>query len=76
MPTVNSRYLSHNREVAGSDPLVPSAALTGSADTVRKRVTEMAQAGTAEIMIEPSGPDIARELETFISAVRGVASVT
>jgi hypothetical protein len=29
----------------------------------------MAQAGATEIMIEPSGPDIARELETYISAV-------
>ncbi len=28
------------------------------------------------IMIEPSGPDLARELEAFISAVRGVASLT
>ena len=36
----------------------------------------MAQAGTAEIMTEPSGPDFKRELEAFISAVRGVALVT
>jgi hypothetical protein len=50
---------------------VPSVTLTGSADTVGKTVAAMAQAGATEIMIEPSGPDIARELEMFVSAVHG-----
>ena len=50
---------------------VPSVTLTGSADTVGKTVAAMAQAGATEIMIEPSGPDIARELEMFVSAVQG-----
>lgn len=45
--------------------------LTGSADTVGKAVAAMAQAGGTEVMYEPSGPDIARELEAFLSAVRG-----
>jgi 5,10-methylenetetrahydromethanopterin reductase len=50
---------------------VSSVTLSGSADTVAKAAAAMAQAGATEIMIEPSGPDIARELDTFISAVRG-----
>ncbi|WP_123025669.1 hypothetical protein [Mycolicibacterium stellerae] len=63
---------------AGGQFFVPSATLTGSADTVRKWVTEMAQAGATEIMIEPSGPHIPRELDTFLSAVYGggIADVT
>lgn len=55
---------------AGGHVSVPSATLTGSADTVGKAIAAMAHAGATEIMIEPSGPDIARELDTFISAVR------
>jgi 5,10-methylenetetrahydromethanopterin reductase len=56
---------------AGGYSSVPSVTLTGSADTVGKAVAAMAQAGATEIMIEPSGLDTAREMETFISAVRG-----
>jgi alkanesulfonate monooxygenase SsuD/methylene tetrahydromethanopterin reductase-like flavin-dependent oxidoreductase (luciferase family) len=55
---------------AGGYVSVPSVTLTGSAVTVGKAVAEMAGAGATEVMIEPSGPDIARELEKFISAVR------
>jgi 5,10-methylenetetrahydromethanopterin reductase len=56
---------------AGGHVSLPSATLTGSADTVGKAVAAMAQAGATEVMYEPSGPGIARELEAFISAVRG-----
>jgi 5,10-methylenetetrahydromethanopterin reductase len=56
---------------AGGYVSVPSVTLTGSADTVGKAVAALAQAGATEIVIEPSGPDIARELDTFISAVHG-----
>jgi 5,10-methylenetetrahydromethanopterin reductase len=55
----------------GGHASLPSVTLTGSADTVGKAAVAMAEAGATEIMIEPSGPDIARELDTFISAVRG-----
>jgi hypothetical protein len=59
---------------AGGYMSVPSATLTGPADTIAQRVAEMAQAGATEIVFEPSGPDIARELDRFITAVRaGVA---
>jgi alkanesulfonate monooxygenase SsuD/methylene tetrahydromethanopterin reductase-like flavin-dependent oxidoreductase (luciferase family) len=54
---------------AGGCVSVPSVTLTGSANTVRQAVAAMAQAGATEVIIEPSGPDIARELESFISAV-------
>jgi 5,10-methylenetetrahydromethanopterin reductase len=56
---------------AGGYASVPSVTLTGSAGTVAKTVAAMADAGATEIVIEPSGPDIGRELETFISAVGG-----
>jgi 5,10-methylenetetrahydromethanopterin reductase len=56
---------------AGGYVSVPSATLTGSADTVRKSVAAMAEAGATEVVIEPSGPDIARELGMFMQAVCG-----
>jgi 5,10-methylenetetrahydromethanopterin reductase len=56
---------------AGGHVTLPSATLTGSADTVGQAVAAMAQAGATEVIFEPSGPDIARELDSFISAVRG-----
>lgn len=56
---------------AGGYASVPSVTLSGSADTVGKAVAAMAQAGATEIIYEPSGPDIPRELDRFISAVRG-----
>jgi 5,10-methylenetetrahydromethanopterin reductase len=56
---------------AGGYASVPSVTLTGSAGTVAKAVTAIAHAGATEIIIEPSGPEIARELGRFIAAVRG-----
>ena len=56
---------------AGGHVSLPSATLSGAADTVAQAVAAMAQAGATEVLYEPSGPDIARELEAFISAVRG-----
>lgn len=55
---------------AGGYVSVPSATLTGSADTIAQRVAAMARAGATEVMFEPSGPDIARELDAFIGALR------
>lgn len=56
---------------AGGGASVSSATLTGSAAAIDEAVAALAHAGATEIMFEPSGPDIARELATFISAVRG-----
>jgi 5,10-methylenetetrahydromethanopterin reductase len=56
---------------AGGYATLSSTTLTGTADVVRQRVADMASAGATEVMIEPSGPDIGRELATFIDAVRG-----
>jgi 5,10-methylenetetrahydromethanopterin reductase len=55
---------------AGGHVTLPSATLSGSADMLRRAVTAMAHAGATEVLYEPSGPDIGRELDAFISAVR------
>lgn len=56
---------------AGGFASLPSVTLSGPADTVGKTVAAMGEAGATEVMFEPSGPDIERELEAFIAAVRG-----
>jgi alkanesulfonate monooxygenase SsuD/methylene tetrahydromethanopterin reductase-like flavin-dependent oxidoreductase (luciferase family) len=55
---------------AGGYTTLPSTTLTGTADVVHRRVADMASAGATEVTIEPSGPDIGRELASFIDAVR------
>jgi 5,10-methylenetetrahydromethanopterin reductase len=56
--------------LAGGHVSIPSTTLTGSAETIGKAVAAMAADGATEVMIQPSGPDIPRELEAFIAAVR------
>ncbi|WIX76749.1 LLM class flavin-dependent oxidoreductase [Amycolatopsis carbonis] len=48
-----------------------ASTLTGCADVVRQKVADLASAGATEVMFEPSGPDISRELAKFIDVVRG-----
>lgn len=51
--------------------LVGEVTLTGTADVVRERVRDLAAQGVTEIVYQPAGPDIRRELSTFIAAVGG-----
>jgi len=57
---------------AGSWAAIPRTTITGSATHVTERLTEYAERGITEILYQPTGPDIARELETFITAVHAV----
>ncbi|HEY5870999.1 MAG TPA: hypothetical protein VI542_36425 [Candidatus Tectomicrobia bacterium] len=57
-------------------PYVTGALLTQlglalSAAGWRERLAQMEEAGATEVAYQPAGPDIARELEAFITAVRG-----
>ncbi len=56
---------------AGGYAMLPEGTLTGPAEVVRQRVADLAAGGATEVMFEPSGPDIERELTAFIAAVRG-----
>jgi 5,10-methylenetetrahydromethanopterin reductase len=55
---------------AGGAELIPTFTLSGTAAEVRARVEEFAAQGVTEIAYQPAGPDIPRELEAFIAAVR------
>ena len=54
---------------AGADTMVEAFSFTGTAATLRARTAEIANKGVTEIVYQPAGPDIRRELQTFIEAV-------
>ena len=45
---------------------ITSFTWTGEADALRARLDATAEAGTSEILYSPMGPDIGRELRTFM----------
>ena len=53
---------------AGGHGLVESSTLSGTAEQVGAKVRELADGGVTEIVYQPCGPDIRRELETFLEA--------
>jgi 5,10-methylenetetrahydromethanopterin reductase len=54
--------------VADLIPLASAAALTGTAEQVSMRVGELAALGVTEVVYQPAGSDIERELRAFASA--------
>jgi len=57
---------------AGSWAAIPTTTLTGSAAQLSERLAVIAEQGVTEIVYQPTGPDITRELEAFITAARSV----
>jgi 5,10-methylenetetrahydromethanopterin reductase len=59
--------------VAELIPLASSMALTGTADEIPEKIAGFAAVGVTELVYQPAGSDIERELRTFASAA-GVPS--
>ena len=55
---------------AGGSALLEQTTVSGSADQVTRRLSELADAGITELVYQPSGPDIRRELEKFMTVAR------
>jgi 5,10-methylenetetrahydromethanopterin reductase len=53
---------------AGGSALLRSATLSGTVEEVRDKLGELAEAGVTEIVYQPCGPDVRRELEKFLEA--------
>jgi 5,10-methylenetetrahydromethanopterin reductase len=53
---------------AGAASMVEHVTLTGSPSQVRERLDQLAEQGVTEVVYQPAGPDIPRELETFLRA--------
>jgi hypothetical protein len=54
--------------VADLLPLVKATGLTGTAEQVSERIAQFAAAGVTEVVYQPAGSDIERELRAFASA--------
>jgi 5,10-methylenetetrahydromethanopterin reductase len=54
--------------VADLIPLASARSFTGTAEQVSARVVELAAAGVTEVVYQPAGSDIGRELRAFVSA--------
>jgi 5,10-methylenetetrahydromethanopterin reductase len=57
---------------AGSWAAIPTTTLTGAAAEIDKRLQAYATDGITEVIYQPTGPDIAGELERFIDAANAV----
>jgi 5,10-methylenetetrahydromethanopterin reductase len=59
---------------AGSWKAITQTTLTGTADEIGRRVSEIAAQGITEIIYQPTGPDITGELKAFHTAARNAVS--
>lgn len=55
---------------AGGYAMLEQATVSGTADQVATRLGELADGGVTELVFQPCGPDIRRELEAFMAAAR------
>jgi 5,10-methylenetetrahydromethanopterin reductase len=61
---------------SGGHELLEPSTLSGTADQVRRKLDDLADRGVTEIVFQPCGPDVRRELERFLDvASRSAAAV-
>jgi 5,10-methylenetetrahydromethanopterin reductase len=60
---------------AGGHRMLGDVTVSGTADEVRGRLAGLVDHGVTEIVFQPCGPDIRRELETFLDAAKSVVAV-
>ena len=53
---------------AGAHALLKNLTMSGSRDEIAERLAALAEQGTTEIVYQPTGPDVRRELEAFMEA--------
>ena len=61
---------------AGGATLLGSTTLSGTSEQVRDKLGELADAGVTEIVYQPCGPDVRRELERFLEAAGSTTAAT
>jgi 5,10-methylenetetrahydromethanopterin reductase len=60
---------------AGGYALLEEATVSGTADQVVSQLNDLAAAGVTELVYQPCGPDIRRELETFMATAQRTVAV-
>jgi 5,10-methylenetetrahydromethanopterin reductase len=60
---------------AGGYRMLEDVTMSGTAEKVRERLAELAHQGVTEIVFQPCGPDIRRELEVFMETAKSAVAV-
>jgi 5,10-methylenetetrahydromethanopterin reductase len=55
---------------AGGDSMLEEVTMSGTPDQVRERLAALHDQGVTEIVFQPCGPDIRRELEAFMATAK------
>lgn len=59
---------------AGGHRMLEDATISGTADKVRQRLAGLADDGITELVFQPCGPDIRRELEAFVATAQSAVA--
>jgi 5,10-methylenetetrahydromethanopterin reductase len=59
---------------AGGYTMLEQATISGTADQIRARLGEVAAAGVTELVYQPCGPDVRRELEVFMATAQSAVA--
>jgi 5,10-methylenetetrahydromethanopterin reductase len=60
---------------AGGYRMLEDVTMSGTVDKVRERLAGLAEQGVTEIVFQPCGPDIRRELEVFMATAKTAVAV-
>ena len=60
---------------AGGHAMLEEATMSGTADQLRERLGGLAAQGVTELVFQPCGPDIRRELEAFMETAKSAVAV-
>jgi len=55
---------------AGGHQILDDVTMSGTADQVRERLAGLSENGVTEVVFQPCGPDVRRELEVFMATAR------
>jgi 5,10-methylenetetrahydromethanopterin reductase len=60
---------------AGGDQILEEVTMSGTRDQVRERLAALADQGVTEVVFQPCGPDIRRELEVFMTTAESAVAL-
>src|SRR3954452_657866 len=60
---------------AGGSQMLEDVTISGTADKVRERLAGLGDQGVTEVVFQPCGPDIRRELEVFMATAKAAVAV-
>ena len=59
---------------AGGHRMLDDVTVSGTADQVRERLAGLAEHGVTEVVFQPCGPDVRRELEVFMDTAKSAVA--